>query len=75
VAEWEKWPSNLPLEDQVNRLADVLLDDYADYFDRSEGAMEKAARLLWEIAHNDGTLPALIDGSDALFPEERADDA
>ena len=47
---FEPWPDNLPLEEQVQRLADVLLAFYADYFDRSEGAMEKAARILHEIA-------------------------
>lgn len=48
--QWEKWPSNLPLEQQVERLAQVLMEDYPHTFDRSEGAIEKAARLLWYYA-------------------------
>lgn len=56
--QWESWPDNLPLEEQVERLAAVLLADYEHTFDRSEGAIEKAARLLWEDApekrHIDG---------------------
>jgi hypothetical protein len=52
--QFEPWPDNLPLEAQVERLAAVLLAHYEDAFDRSEGAMEKAARLLWERAQFDG---------------------
>lgn len=45
---WEPWPDNMPLNEQVKALGAVLMEHYADTFDRSEGAMEKAARLLWE---------------------------
>lgn len=48
VESFESWPDNLPLEEQVQRLGRVLVEHFPHTFDRSEGAMEKAARLLQE---------------------------
>lgn len=45
---WATWGDNMPLEDQVELLGRILMKHYPHTFDRSEGAMEKAARLLWE---------------------------
>jgi hypothetical protein len=61
------------LEEQVERLAAILMADYEHTFDRSEGAIEKAARLLWEDApekrHNDGP----VCGTEVQFDPEGLD--
>ena len=51
-ADYERfpWPDDLTTADEVERLASILMDYYAHTFDRSEGAIEKAARILWERA-------------------------
>jgi hypothetical protein len=51
--KWEPWPDNLPLDVQLARLAILLSDNYPESFDRSEGAIEKAARLLAGRAEHD----------------------
>lgn len=47
LTTWEKWEDNLSIGEQITRLAVVLLEEY-DGPDRSEGAIEMAARILWE---------------------------
>lgn len=61
------WPDNMPLVDQVKALGAVLMEHYPHAFDRSEGAMEKAARLLLECAADTDTHnhAAHIDGGGA----------
>ena len=50
MSTFEPWPDNMPLVEQVKALGAILMEHYPHTFDRSEGAMEKAARLLWEAA-------------------------
>lgn len=42
-----EWPDNMPLDQQVEQLANLLLDEFGGPT-RSEGAIEMACRLLVE---------------------------
>lgn len=53
---WEPWSDNLPLEEQVSKLRDVMLAWYPAEPSQAGGVIETAARLLCQAA--------LIDGRD-----------
>lgn len=57
---WVAWEDNLPIEEQVSKLRDVMLAWYPLEPSRPGGVIETAARLLWEAEHSDG----LVSDSD-----------
>lgn len=59
TAATQDWPDNMPLEEQVDRLATLLLDRFGGPT-RSEGAIEMACRLLNEQADEISDLRFLI---------------